>query len=274
VAVAVKVAVLDPAATVTDAGTVTAEELLVRLTVRALVVVPLSETEQLSEPAPVIELLVQLSALNAGVLPEVAAFNCSEKVCETPLAFADNVAVCEEATAATVAVKPALVAPAATVTDAGTLTDPLLLPNVTVTPPVGAAALSATVQLSVPAPVIDPLVQVSALNAGVLPVVAVPVPLRFTVTVFAALPVELPVTINCPLAAPAPVGAKFTLTLYVPPAATVTGRSPSPLAENTCPVTTSVDTCTAAVPWFTKDTLELAVCPIDTEPNETAVGEA
>ena len=79
----------------------------------------------------------------------------------TPLALAVNVAVCAVVTVVAVAVKLALVAPAATVTVAGTVTAELLLARLTVNPPLGAAALSATVQLSVPAPVIVPLAQLN-----------------------------------------------------------------------------------------------------------------
>ena len=50
-----------------------------------------------------------------------------------------------------VAVKGAVVAPAATVTEAGTVTAELLLASVTASPPAGAAALSVTVHASVPA---------------------------------------------------------------------------------------------------------------------------
>jgi hypothetical protein len=69
-------------------------------------------------------------------------------------------------TAETLAVKAALFAPAGTVTDAGTATAPLLLAKLTGRPPASAAAFSVTVQLSVPAPVIDPLVQASPLSTG------------------------------------------------------------------------------------------------------------
>ena len=54
-------------------------------------------------------------------------------------------------TAATVAVKLAEVAPAVTVTDEGTVTEAELLARFTVNPPVGAAAVNVTVQVSVPA---------------------------------------------------------------------------------------------------------------------------
>jgi len=66
----------------------------------------------------------------------------------------------------TVAVKPAVVAPAATVTLAGTTTAVLLLARLTARPPLGAAAFSVTVQLSVPAAVIDALAQLNPLKIG------------------------------------------------------------------------------------------------------------
>ena len=83
-----------------------------------------------------------------------------------------NVTDCEEVYAETVAVNPALVKPDATVTEAGTDTVELLLDRFTLYPLLGAAALNVTVQASVPAPVIEPLVQLSPLSTGT------PVPLR------------------------------------------------------------------------------------------------
>ena len=50
--------------------------------------------------------------------------------------------------AAAVALKVAVVAPAATVTDAGTVSKVLLLARVTLDPPVGAAVFKVTVQLA------------------------------------------------------------------------------------------------------------------------------
>jgi hypothetical protein len=65
--VAVKLAVVAPAATVTLAGTVTELLLLVRLTANPLAAAAaLSNTVQVSVPAPVIDPLLQLSALNTG----------------------------------------------------------------------------------------------------------------------------------------------------------------------------------------------------------------
>lgn len=70
-------------------------------------------------------------------------------------------------TAETVAVKVALVAPAATVTLAGTVADALLLASVTAMPLVGAAAVRVSVQLSVPSPVNDALLQERLESIGV-----------------------------------------------------------------------------------------------------------
>ena len=74
----------------------------------------------------------------------------------------------------TAALKPILVAPAGTVIVAGTETAKLSLPRLTTNPPMAAAAFNPTVQLSVPDPVIELLLQLSPLSTGT------PVPLRPT----------------------------------------------------------------------------------------------
>jgi hypothetical protein len=107
----------------------------------------------------------------------------------------------------TVAVKIPVVDPAATLTVAGTVTAVLLLVRPTMTPPLAAATFSVTVQLSVPAPVIDPLVQLSPLNTGT------PVPLRL---INVEVPLEeLLVNVSCPAAAPAAVGSNCTVSVAV-----------------------------------------------------------
>jgi hypothetical protein len=128
-----------------------------------------------------------------------AAFNCRAKVREAPPPAAVNVAVCAVETADTVTEKPALVAPAVIVTEAGTVTEEELLARFTVNPPLAAAAFSVTLQASVPAPVIDELVQESALST------ATPVPLRATVAV--PLVNELLLIVKVPEAAPAVAGS-------------------------------------------------------------------
>jgi hypothetical protein len=121
------------------------------------------------------------------------------------LALAVKVTACAVLTAVTVAVKLALLAPATTVTLAGTVTALLLLARLTVNPPVAAAVFRVTVQVSVPAPVIDPLLQLRALNTGT------PVPLRLT-RVEEPLE-ELLVRVREPEAAPAAVGSNCTVSV-------------------------------------------------------------
>ena len=105
------------------------------------------------------------------------AFNCRAKVSETLPALAVSVTACAVATDDTVAVNVALVALAGTVTVAGTVTAVLLLARLTTRPLLAAATFSVTVQASVPDPVMDELLQESALNAAVPAGAAVPVPL-------------------------------------------------------------------------------------------------
>lgn len=130
-----------------------------------------------------------------------AAFNCRANVFKAPLALAVNVTASELPTDEIVAGKPALVAPAGTVTRAGTATAALLLARLTSKPPLGAASLSVTAQGSLPDPVMEELAQESPLRtAGA----DVPVPVKsITVTV----PVEeLLEIVSSPLAVPAVVG--------------------------------------------------------------------
>jgi hypothetical protein len=102
-------------------------------------------------------------------------------------------------------VNPALVAFAGTITVLGSVADELLLDKLTVSPLVGAAAVSVTVHASVPAPVMTALLQESALNpAEPEPEPAVPVPLRATTGV--ALAEESVATVSCPVAVPAAAG--------------------------------------------------------------------
>jgi hypothetical protein len=104
-------------------------------------------------------------------------------------------------------VKLAVVDPAATVTEAGTVTAELLLARLTAKPPLAAAGFRVTVQLSVPAPVIDPLVQLSPLNIGT------PVPLRL---IKVEVPLdELLVNVSWPVAAPAVAGSNCTVSVAV-----------------------------------------------------------
>jgi len=109
-----------------------------------------------------------------------------------------------------VAVNPTPVAFAGMVTVLGIVTAELLLDRFTLSPPLGAAAVSVTVHASVPDPAMTPLLQDSALNAAE-PVPVVPVPFRVTTGV----PVveELVPIVSRPVAVPSAAGlnCKFKL---------------------------------------------------------------
>jgi hypothetical protein len=123
-AVAVNVPVVEPLIP-TLPGTGSSPLLLLRFTVAVPVGIPLSVTVQVVVcPVP----------RAPGV--QFTEDNCTDtrlrlKVCDTPFAVAVNTAVWLELTEATVAVKPAVVAPAATVTFAGTVAFALLLDSET-----------------------------------------------------------------------------------------------------------------------------------------------
>jgi hypothetical protein len=137
----------------------------------------------------------------------VPAPNCKAKVSVTLPALAVSDTAAAEPTEDTVAEKLAVVAPAATVTVVGTVTTLLLLARLTANPPLAAAAFSVTVQLSVPAPVIDPLEQLSPVSTGT------PEPLRLTAL---EAPVEeLLVNVSAPVAAPAATGPNCAVKVAV-----------------------------------------------------------
>lgn len=144
--VTVKVRLVDPAATVTLAGTVTALELSESITTAppegaaALTrTVPVEELPPITavglndtELSPTDEVRVTFNAVTCVVLPRVA--ESWTLVGPEPGEVATG--------------KVALVAPAGTDTVSGTLADPgRLLPRVTVAPPVGAGAPSVTVPM-------------------------------------------------------------------------------------------------------------------------------
>jgi len=144
-----------------------------------------------------------------------------------------------------------VVAPEATVTDAGTVTAELLLATPTANPPLAAATLSVTVQLSVPAPVIDALLQLKPLNTGT------PVPVRL---IRVEVPLdELLVRVKEPVSAPAAVGSNCTVSVAVEFGFRVSGKvapetvKPDPataaslMITATVPVDDKVSVCVVAV---------------------------
>jgi hypothetical protein len=92
-----------------------------------------------------------------------------------------------------VAVKPAVVAPAPTVTAAGTLRTALLEERVTAAPPAGAALLSVTVQEDVPPEITEagPQARAVVVTVGVVTVIVPPVPVTEAVVPSDRLPITL-----------------------------------------------------------------------------------
>ena len=112
----------------------------------------------------------------------------------------------------------AVVAPAATVMEAGTVTAVLLLASVTLDPPVAAAALTVSVHTSVVEPVTEALAQVIPVISGT------PVPVRVMAAVVPAELLLLLVMVNLPVTAPAAVGSNLTVNAVVCPGFSVTGK--------------------------------------------------
>jgi hypothetical protein len=98
--------------------------------------------------------------------PIEAAASCTPADAEVPVALAETVTACATFTAETFAEKFPDVEPAASVTDAGTTNEELLLLRLTARPPVGTARFVVTVQLSVPAPVMVVAAQFSRFSLG------------------------------------------------------------------------------------------------------------
>src|SRR6202021_1181298 len=180
----------------------------------------------------------------AGLMVSVgtAAFNCRTKLRETPPALAVKVTGCAVVTDDTVAVTPALRALAGTTTVAGTVTAALLLVNDTLKPPLPAGPLSVTVQASLPAPVIDALLQDSALKVAAT---AVPVPVRPITAV--PLVEEVLWMVSWLVTAPAAVGSNFTLSVADWVGFSVTGKV-APDIVKPVPVNVAELMVTGAVP--------------------------
>ena len=141
-AVAVKLAVVAVAGTVTDAGTVKRALLEDRLTALPPVGAAL-------DSVTVQEVLALVARLEAVQVREDRLTGASSEMVtgdELPLREAVIVALALEVIVPAVAVKLVVVAVAGTVTDAGTVKRPLLEDKLTAVPPVGAALDSVTVQ--------------------------------------------------------------------------------------------------------------------------------
>src|SRR5271167_2252662 len=161
VVVTVKVAVVAPAATVTLAGTVAAALLLDKVTDSPPVGAALPKvTVPVDEVPPVTEVGFSVTDDTTG------GFTVNTAVLVPPLKVAEMVADAVLATAVVVTVKVAVVAPAATVTLAGTVAAALLLDKVTDSPPVGAALPKVTVLVDEVPPVTEVGFSVTEETAG------------------------------------------------------------------------------------------------------------
>jgi hypothetical protein len=147
-AVAVKPAEEEPAATFTEAGTLTTELLEDSETAAPEGAAALSVTVQVVD-APEATLpdaqLMEESVTAGGC--EAGAVSATETAFELPLKAAVTVAVWFDGIVPAAALKPADAAPAGTVTEAGTASRALFEERATAAPPEGAAALSVTVQV-------------------------------------------------------------------------------------------------------------------------------
>ena len=103
--------------------------------------------------------------------------------------FACSVTVWALLTEDTAAVKLTLLALTGTVTVVGRVTAALLLVRLTLSPPLGAAAVSVNAQALVPAPLMVELAQENVLNVGAVEVPFPPdVPLTLDVPIICAVP--------------------------------------------------------------------------------------
>ena len=194
----------------------------------------------------------------------MAGSSCRINGFEAVPALAVIVTACAVVTEATVAVNVALVALARTVTEAGTVTAALLLDKLTLNPPAGAAEVNVTVQLSLPEPVMEEVLQVNPLKVALT--VATPVRGR---TVVIPLP-ELLEIVSWPAAAPAVVGSNCTLRLAVWPGVNVRGKL-GPDRVKPAPVTAAEPIVTGAVPVEDKTSVWFVVVFTATLPNATVV---
>jgi hypothetical protein len=229
---------------------------VMELTVTAAVPVDVSVTDCVVEwftTSDPNEMLLALT-VRAGV----AALSWSEIDFDVLVLDAVSDADVAVVTAATLAVKVAEVAVAGIVTEAGTVTEPLLLTSATLTPPEGAVPESVTLQESASAPVMDVLPHASALMVGT---VVEPVPLRLTAEAGALLETE-----SCPETEPVEAGLNWTDNTSACPGFKVTGTLP-PETEKPAPEIESALIDTGALPLDVTVTDFVTAVPTETFPN-------
>jgi hypothetical protein len=252
-AVAVNVPLLALAAMVMLPGTVSTPRLLERLTATALVVALVTVTVQVA--------LCPLPSVPGAQITEDSCADpdrLKEAVCEVLLALAAISAVSSAEIVPTVTVNPAVVAPDATVTLAGTEASAVLLDSATANPPLGAAPLKVTVHVDVPgAPTIAgeqdrPLSNTPAVRfTGVLALYPFKVAVNAAVWLLLTVPA---VAVNVPLLAPVAIV----------------------ILGGTTNATVLLDKVTAAVldaAWFSV-TMQVALCPVPSIPGAQLTPES
>jgi hypothetical protein len=206
-AVAWKVAVVAPAATATEAGTVSAALLSERLTVVPPVGAALDiATVQVDLPPEAMLVGEHASELNVGGAVPAAARSESEALTEELFKVAVTVTAWFELSETAVAVKLAVVEPEETTTEAGTVREELLSDSETVSPPEGAAPLRVVVQVELPGVVTEVGEQARPVKVGTgggVPTTEMDEPDPVTVAVvpspFAPPTPELPIATEEPL---------------------------------------------------------------------------
>jgi len=181
--VAVKLAEVEAAGTVREAGTVSAELLEIKVTAEPPDGAgPLRMTVHVVEsPGARLDGLHATEVVSTG--GAAVGVSITFAVRELPLRVAVILALWFVVTKAAAAVKLVEVDPAATVTESGTVRLPALLLRITVVPPAGAAALSVTVQFTLPGGTMEVELHPSELKLIVgVTVMLLPVPLTVTLS--------------------------------------------------------------------------------------------
>jgi hypothetical protein len=192
-AVVEKVAVVAPPGTVTEAGKVKAGLLLDKLMDKPVTSAGLLNVTAQVEVSPD----WKVDGLQFNHVGTAGARSVSEELTETPLSVAVIAAVVSTVTPEALAVKAAVDAPAATIIEAGVLSEARLADRVTTDPPAGAGMVKVIVQVADPVPEKEDGLQSKLLTWGTvatvrLTVVVAAVPFAATVTVTGVVPETVP----------------------------------------------------------------------------------
>jgi hypothetical protein len=267
---AVNDAVAERAGTTALAGTATALLVLARVTVRALDEVALSDTVHAVFPAPVNDVFAQENDFTSGV-PTAAVGG--EREMERDFTALPWVAVITPVWSAltfeTVATNLTLLAPAGTVTEAGTLIAEVLLESCTWSPLDGAATFVTIVQESEAAPVtlassqVNPFISAEAEE-----------PLPCNLIVVAGVDEALVITPSWSDESELLLGEKWTVRLMVLPDGSVTGNFPTPSTRKAALERDNCEIWTESAPLFAREIFWFAELPIPTFPKSIVAGVA